>query len=84
MQYVGLPYVFTFNLLANHISLISPNAVSVANNIVFWMGKDKFYVYDGQVRALPSTLRTFVYNNINYEQEFQVISGTNEAFNENW
>ena len=84
MQYVGLPYVFSFNLLANHISLISPNAVSVANNIVFWMGKDKFYVYDGQVRALPSTLRTFVYDNINTEQEFQVISGTNEAFNEIW
>ena len=84
MQYVGLPYVFSFNLLANHISLISPNAVSVANNIVFWMGKDKFYVYDGQVRALPSTLRTFVYDNINVEQEFQVISGTNEAFNEIW
>jgi len=84
MQYVGVPYVFSFNLLANHISLISPNAVSVANNIVFWMGKDKFYVYDGQVRALPSTLRTFVYDNINTEQEFQVISGTNEAFNEIW
>ena len=84
MQYVGLPYIFSFNLLANHISLISPNAVSVANNIVFWMGKDKFYVYDGQVRALPSTLRTFVYDNINTEQEFQVISGTNEAFNEIW
>jgi len=84
MQYVGLPYVFSFNLLANHISLMSPNAVSVANNIVFWMGKDKFYVYDGQVRALPSTLRTFIYDNINVEQEFQVISGTNEAFNEIW
>jgi len=84
MQYVGVPYVFSFNLLANHISLISPNSVSVANNIVFWMGKDKFYVYDGQVRALPSTLRTFVYDNINTEQEFQVISGTNEAFNEIW
>ena len=48
------------------------------------MGKDKFYVYDGQVRALPSTLRTFIYDNINTEQEFQVISGTNEAFNEIW
>ncbi len=84
MQYVGVPYVFTFSLLANHISLISPNAVAVANNIVFWMGRDKFYVYDGQVRALPSTLRTFVYDNINVEQEFQVVSGTNEAFNEIW
>jgi len=84
MQYVGLPYVFSFTLLASHISLMSPNAVSVANNIVFWMGRDKFYVFDGQVRALPSTLRTFVYHNINYVQEFQVISGTNEEYNEIW
>jgi len=84
MQYVGLPHVFSFTLLASHISLMSPNAVSVANNIVFWMGRDKFYVFDGQVRALPSTLRTFVYHNINYVQEFQVISGTNEEYNEIW
>jgi hypothetical protein len=84
MQYVGFPYVFSFNLLASNISLMSPNSISVANNIVFWMGRDKFYVFDGQVRALPSTLRTFVYDNINVEQEFQVISGTNEEYNEVW
>jgi hypothetical protein len=84
MQYVGFPYVFSFNLLASHISLMSPNSVAVANNIVFWMGRDKFYVFDGQVRALPSTLRSFVYDNINTEQEFQVISGTNEEYNEVW
>ena len=84
MQYVGLPYVFSFNLLASNISLMSPNSVAVANNTVFWMGRDKFYVFDGQVRALPSTLRSFVYDNINVEQEFQVISGTNEEYNEIW
>ena len=84
MQYVGLPYVFSFTLLASHISLMSPNSVAVANNIVFWMGRDKFYVFDGQVRALPSTLRSYVYDNINVEQEFQVISGTNEEYNEVW
>ena len=84
MQYVGFPYIFSFNLLASNISLMSPNAVSVANNIVFWMGRDKFYVFDGQVRALPSTLRSHVYDNINTEQEFQVVSGTNEEYNEVW
>ena len=84
MQYIGLPLVFSFTLLASNISLMSPNAVSVANNIVFWMGRDKFYVFDGQVRALPSTLRSHVYDNINTEQEFQVVSGTNEEYNEVW
>ena len=84
MQYVGLPYVFTFTLLADNISIISPNSVIVANNIAFWMGHDKFYVYDGQVRALPSTLRSYVYNNMNKDQEFQVFSGGNEGYNELW
>jgi len=48
------------------------------------MGKDKFYVYSGRVETLPCTLHKFVFNNINTEQMFQIVSGTNEAFNEVW
>ena len=84
MQFVGLPYVFTFNLLATNISIVSPNSVITANNLVFWMGHDKFYVYDGQVRALPSTLRSYVYDGMNKNQEFQIFAGGNEGFNEAW
>jgi len=84
MQFVGLPYVFTFNLIADNISIISPNSVLTANNLVFWMGNDKFYVYDGQVRALPSTLRSYVYDGMNVDQKFQIFAGGNEGFNEVW
>ena len=84
MQYVGYPYVFSFTLLADNVSIISPNAVTTASNIVYWMGHDKFYVYDGQVRALPSTVRDFVYTNLNREQERQIFSGGNEGYNEIW
>jgi hypothetical protein len=48
------------------------------------MGKDKFYVYSGRVDTLPTTLRNHVFNNINLNQVDQVISGTNEAWNEIW
>jgi hypothetical protein len=48
------------------------------------MGHDKFYVYDGRVQTLPTTLWTHVFRNFNYTQSEQVIAGTNEGFNEVW
>jgi len=84
MQYLGAPYVWGFQLLEDNISIISPNAVSVASNVVYWMGLDKFYVYTGRVQTMPSTLREYVYNDINLDQGFQVNSGTNEGYSEVW
>jgi hypothetical protein len=84
MQYLGPPYVWGFNLLMDNISLISPNAISSANNQTFWMGVDKFYSYTGRVDTIPCTLRQYVFNDINQAQAYQIVSGTNEGFNEVW
>ena len=84
MQYLGAPYVWGFQLLEDNISIIGPNAVSVASNVVYWMGMDKFYVYTGRVQSMPSTLREYVYSDINLQQGFQVNSGTNEGYSEVW
>jgi hypothetical protein len=48
------------------------------------MGKDKFYAYSGRVETLPSTLRNHVFTNLNYAQADQIVSGTNEGWNEIW
>lgn len=84
MQYLGPPYVWSFQQMGSNISIISQNAVATASNVTFWMGVDKFYMYDGRVQTLPCTLRQHVFNNINIEQSAQVIAGTNEGFNEIW
>ena len=84
MQYLGPPYVWGFNILSNNISIIGPNAVASANNIVYWMGTDKFYVYTGRVETLPCSLRQYVYGDINLTQNYQVFSGTNEGYSEVW
>lgn len=84
LQYVGLPDVWRPSLLADNISIISPQATATANNLTFWMGTDKFYVYSGRVDTLVSTVRTYVFADINLEQSYQVFSGTNEGFNEVW
>ena len=84
MQYLGPPYVWGFNQLGSNISIASPNAVITASNVTFWMGVDKFYMYDGRVQTLPCTVWQYVFNNINAEQDYQIFAGSNEGFNEIW
>jgi len=83
-QYLGPPYVWGFQLMESNISIAGPNAVVTANNLTYWMGVDKFYVYSGRVETLPCTLRQYVFNDINMSQQSQVFAGTNEGYNEIW
>jgi len=84
MQYLGPPYIWGFNIMGDNISIASPNAVAVANNITYWMGVDKFYMYSGRVESLPCTLRHYVFGDINLLQSTQFFAGTNEGFHEIW
>jgi hypothetical protein len=84
LQYLGPTIVWGASLLADGISIIGPNAVSVASGITFWMGLDKFYKYDGTVATLRCDLRQYVFSDINLSQAYQAFSGVNEAFNEVW
>jgi hypothetical protein len=84
LQYLGPPYVWAPQLLGDNISIMSPNAAVIASGIVYWMGVDKFYSYDGRVQTLNCDLRRYVFGDLNQEQSLQVFSGTNEGFNEVW
>lgn len=84
IQFLGAPLVWGAQLLGDNISIIGPNAGVFASGAVYWMGVDKFYVYDGRVQTLPSDLRRYVFSDINANQAYQVFAGTNEGFNEVW
>ena len=84
LQYVGAPIVWSAQLVGENISIVSQNAVVYANGVAYWMGKDKFYRYDGRSQTLPSDLRKYVFGDINVSQYEQIFSGANEGFNEVW
>jgi hypothetical protein len=84
MQYLGPPYVWGFNLLMDNTSIAGPAAAVTVNNITFWMGVDKFYMYSGRVETLPCSLRQYIFANINRSLLELVVAGTNEGFNEVW
>jgi hypothetical protein len=84
MQYLGPPYVWGFQILMDNISIISPNAAITANNITYWMGVDRFYIYSGRVETLPCSLWQYIYDDINKDQGFQVFAGGNDGYSEVW
>ena len=71
-------------LMGNNISIASQNAVAFTGSAAYWMGKDKFYKYDGTVMTLPCNVKRYVFNDINDAQFGQIVAGTNEGFNEIW
>ena len=84
MQYLGAPYVWGFQVLMDNISVMSPNSMITINNVTYWMGRDRFYMYSGRVEVLPCSLRQYIFADINQDQAYQVFAGANEAFNEVW
>jgi hypothetical protein len=84
MQYVGPPFVWSSQLLGDNVSIAGPNAVALASGVIFWMGVDKFYKYDGRVQTLNCDLRRYIFQDFNALQSQQVYASTNEGFNEVW
>jgi hypothetical protein len=84
LQYLGPPYVWSSQLLADNVSIAGPNAAAMASGVSYWMGVDKFYKYDGRVQTLRCDLRQYIYSDINMLQFDQVFASTNEGFNEVW
>jgi len=84
LQYFGPPVVWGSQLLADNISIAGFNAAVIASGVIYWMGIDKFYVYDGRVNTLNCDLRRYVFSDFNMSQSQQVYAGSNEGFNEVW
>jgi len=84
LQYLGPPYVWGTQLIADNISIISSTAAAIGSGITYWMGIDKFYKYDGRVQTLRCDVRQYIFNDINLQQADQIFASTIEGFNEVW
>jgi hypothetical protein len=84
LQYLGPPAVWGSQLLGDNISIVGPNAVALASGVLYWMGKDKFYKYDGSISTLSCDLRQYIFSDINLDQGSQIFATTSEGFNEVW
>ena len=82
MQFIGPPFTFGINQLASAITVRGFNSAVAVGDSVFWMGYDRFYVYDGRVQVLPCSVRDHVFQDFNETQSDKVYAGINSAFGE--
>ena len=84
LQYLGPPIVWGSQILADNITIASDRAWAVAAGVVYWMGDEKFYVFDGRTSTLQCDIRKFIFDDFNSNQNLQVFASTVEQFSEVW
>jgi hypothetical protein len=77
MQFVGPPFTFAFRLLGTGCGPISQRCMVAEGDVVYWMGRNNFFVFDGQVKELPSPVQYHVYDNLNQQQQQKVFGSLN-------
>ena len=82
LQFTGTTEVFSQNEISTSVNIMGSKVVAEANNIVYWMGNDKFFAYDGRVNTLPCTLKQYVFEDMNKTQGEDFRAGINSEFNE--
>jgi hypothetical protein len=76
---------WNYDIVSSQISIMSSNAVVEMDGIFFWMGIDRFYLYNGTVKVLPNDKNiNWLFNNLNYVQRQKVWATKVPRYNEIW
>lgn len=66
MQYIGPPFVYSFNEIGTGCGLIARKAAASMNGIYYWMGPRQFFTLGGAgVLPLPCSVWDAVFQNLN-------------------
>jgi hypothetical protein len=83
MSFVGPPFIFSFRLLAaGGVGANGLNSMTNADDVVYWMGRSNFFVYNGKVSELPCSVQYYVFDRINKNFIDKTIAGNNKKFKE--
>jgi len=82
MRFIGAPLIFGVDLVVEGVSIVSPNAAINANNVVYFMDMNNFYIYSGSIQTMPCTVRAYVFEDFNQKQGYKVFAARNANFNE--
>ncbi len=83
LRYIGAPFEYSI-VRIGMTSLVAPNAVASANDVVYWMGQNGFFQWDGRLAGLPCSVKDYVFNDLNWNQAEKITGGSNMSFNEVW
>jgi len=84
MRFIGPPFTFGLQELSKNITIMSPKSAVAVDDVVFWMGKENFYIYTGRAQQIACTVRDKVFLDFNFSQSDKVVAGVNSQWSEVW
>jgi len=79
------PLYWRYDIVTSQISIMSSSSIVEMDGTYFWMGVDRFYLYNGSVAVLPNDKNVnWLFNNLNYEQRQKVWATKVPRYNEIW
>ena len=79
------PYYWNYDIISSQISVMSSSSIVEMDGIYYWMGVDRFYIYNGSVKLLPNDKNVnWLFDNLNYVQRQKVWATKVPRFNEIW
>jgi hypothetical protein len=82
--YTGDDFVFGKVEYGEGCGWISPRSAAEQNGVVYWMGEEDFFIFDGALRVLPCDVKSTVFQDINKVQSIKFHASTNRKHNEVW
>jgi hypothetical protein len=85
MDYVGGSGIFRFTTLNRKSSLLAQNSIIEYDGGYYWIGIDRFMMFDGSVKELPNQMNVnWFFDNLNFAQRQKVWAMKVPRFGEIW
>lgn len=85
MTYVGGSATFQFDTISSQTSILSAASVIEYDGIYYWIGTDRFLMFNGVVREIENNINiNFFFDNLNQSQRQKVFAIKVPRFGEIW
>lgn len=83
MQYIGPPYIYSFNQIGAGCGLIARRAMGIMDGVVYWMGTRQFFSLSGTgVSPIPCPIWDVVFQNMDQGNMSKITCAPNSLFQE--
>lgn len=83
--FIGSPAFFQFDTLTVQSSILSSQSIIEYDGIYFWVGIDRFLLYNGVIRELPNNMNiNYFFDNLNYAARQHVFAYKIPRYGEIW
>ena len=89
MSFVGgtgtPPQYWRYDIISSQTSILSSQCVIEYDGIYYWIGTDRFLLYNGVVKEIPNSMnQNWFFDNLNYNQRQKVWATKVPRFGEVW